>query len=459
MHHNYFALPLGPNIPIYRIEVMNTHNLTDGRGPQIKMSLAKCQSRRLFIAAAALLMMYVWMIGFLNHEEQSSPLSMTGCALALDYWEQQTSGSRNLQSLQCWAAQYNFSVVEPAMPRSQLRMPLNNQEDIGKLWFRDFYDIDMWNRLSESLQHSKLISWQNFLQHSPRDVILVSLEYSHTWRNVEKLSRYEEDHRLAPDRVFNGCLHKWDTAKEFLYRYHFRVVREICFNFAFGDSLSNEEFEAHLFGPLSSSSCTVVFSQWRGTGFYTRVAIRGSECENSYVQEKVGPSQGLLHHAKVYQKKYFGAAPYISVIARMEKVRALLKRKKGKVTMHKCFTQLLEVWRETQRESGINSTFLAIDIGRFGSNSILNETELSFIFKKFFSLLYGERWSVEEWEDSFEDVVHTEDPGYVAALQQVLVVRAKCAVFIGGGSFQRHTYTLRQQKCSRVVNICSYGLS
>ena len=412
-----------------------------------------------------------------NRDDQQEMVAMRekvasesrGHVLALDYWEQQTSGSRNLQSLQCWAAQYNLSVVEPAMPRSQLRMPLNNHVDIEKLWFRDFYDIDRWNRLSRSLQHSELVSWQSFLHHSPRDVILVTFKHAFPRdivRNLEQLSRSKQPHRPASDRVTDGCLQKWDTVKQFLYRHHFRVVREICFNFAFGDSLSKEEFEAHLFGSLSPSSCTVVFSQWRGTGPPSRVAIHNSKCKNSRIQERAGPSQGLLHHAQLYQDKYLGAAPYTAVIARMEKVQALLRSKKGEVTLAQCFTQLLRVWRETVRESGVNSTFLAIDMGKFGSNSIHNAgqgTELSFRFNKLFSSLYGGRWSVEEWEDSLEDVVQTEDPGYVAALQQTLVAQAKCAVFIGGGSFQNHAYALymnthHKHKCVRVVNKCSYPL-
>ena len=390
-----------------------------------------------------------------------------GYVLAVDYWEQQTSGSRNLQSLQCWAAQYNLSVVEPIISRSQLKTPLNNHVYKSRLWFRDFYDIEKWNRLSSGLKHSTLVGWEDFLTSAPRNVILVSFKHAFSKnikQNLEQLSRSDHPHKLPSERVREGCPTNWDTIKQFLHTYHFKVAREVCFNFGYGDGLSGEEFRSHLYGSLSPSSSTVVFSQWRGTGPTSRVFIRDSKCENNYVQEKVGPSQHLLSHVQQYQQSYLGGGPYLAIIARMEKVQALLRSKGGHATsLAQCFFKLLTVWRDTRSQAGLNHTLLAIDMGKYGSNSIHHAgqgTELNARFKDFFKSLYG-RLSVEEWEESFEDVAHTTDPGYVAALQQMLAVQAKCIIFIGGGSFQKHAHTLymnthQRDKCVRIVDMCTY---
>ena len=390
-----------------------------------------------------------------------------GYVLAVDYWEQQTSGSRNLQSLQCWAAQLNLSVVEPTISRSQLKTPLINHLDKSRLWFRDYYDVDQWNRLSSALKHSQLVGWDNYLAFAPRDVILVSVRHAFSKdvkKNLEQLSRSGQPHKSPSQRIREGCPDNWTAVRGFLGTHHFKVVREVCFNFAYGDSLSEEEFEAHLYGSLPPSSSTVVFSQWRGTGPSSRVFIRDSKCENTRVQEKVGPSQHLLLHVRHYQQRFLGGGQYFAIIARMEKVQALLRSRQGKVTLAQCFSKLLGVWRETGRDSGLNSTLLAIDMGRFGSNSIHHAgqgSELDSRFRDFFKSLYGSRLTVEEWEESFEDVAHTADPGYVAALQQMLVVQAKCVIFIGGGSFQKHAHTLymsshQRDKCVRVVDVCTY---
>ena len=391
-----------------------------------------------------------------------------GYALALDYWEQQTSGSRNLQSLQCWAAGYNLSVVEPIVSRSLLKTPLTNHVLKSKLWFRDFYNIDEWNRQSSGLKHSQLVGWENFIKYAPRDVVLVSFRHAFAKdikQNLEQLSRSQHRSSLPSQRVRDGCPSHWDPTKQFLHNHRFHVVREVCFNFAYGDGVSGEEFVSHLYGSLSPSSSTVVFSQWRGTGPSSRVHISDRKCGNNFVQEKVGPSKHLLSHVQQYQHKHLGGGgPYISIIARMEKVQALLRARKGHTTLAECFSNLLSVWRETRAQYSLNHTLLAIDMGKYGSNSIHHAgqgTELNFRFQEFFRTLYGGRLTVEEWEDSFEDVAGTEDPGYVAALQQMLAVQGQCVVFIGGGSFQKHAHTLyssahQRDKCIRFVDMCTY---
>ena len=391
-----------------------------------------------------------------------------GFALAVDYWEQQTSGSRNLQNLQCWAAQYNLSVVEPAMVGSLLRTPLHDHPVSKGFWFGDVFDLQMWNGLSSKKLHSELVAWETFLHTAPRDVILVSFKHAYPdeiKQNLGKISSSNSSHTPPSQRVQKGCSAvNWEPAKEFLHRNHFHVVRQVCLNFAYGDKLSSEQFKSYLYGPLSPASSTVVFRQWRGTGPPARVLIHDAKCGNTRVQEEVGPSQQLLLAAERYQQRFLGGAPYIAVMARMEKVQSYLRKKmKGLPTLAQCFSKLLATWKETKQQSGLNTTLLAIDMGKFGSNSIHDAgkgSELNTRFEDFFSSVYGTELSLDGWENSFERVAHTTDAGYVALLQKVLVVQAKCVVFIGGGSFQKHAQSLYLQvhhteQCVRIIRECT----
>ena len=388
-------------------------------------------------------------------------VTSSGYVLALDYWEQQTSALRNLQNLQCWAAQYNLSVVEPAMSNSRLRTPLNNQSITKKrFWLRDVFDIEMWNRLSLKKHHSVLVSWEKFLSSAPKDVILATIKCALPHVIEQNLKRLSKKALTPFERVQQGCSITWHPVKEFLHKHHFNVVKEVCFNFAYGDKLSNKQFNSILYDSLSPSSTTLVFSQWRGTAT-ARIHINDTECGNARIQEEIGPSQQLQKPVELYQQTYLMGRPYIAIIARMEKVQIFLK---SRLNLTVCFSKLLSVWRETKENTGLNTTLLAIDLGKYGSSSIQNAgkgSEMDVGFKNFFNTLYyGQDFTLHDWEESFKHVAHTTDSGYVAMIQKMLVVEAQCVVFIGGGSFQKHAQTLyvhshHKKPCIRVIEECT----
>ena len=437
-------------------------------GTNVAVRVGMKSGKRLFWFGTAVVTVITIFCMVTMHDVGIYGKSTSGYAMAVDYWEQQTSGSRNLQNLQCWAALYNLSVVEPALSRSNVTSPLTTEASADRLWFRDLYDIEEWNRLSSELNHSQLVSWDNFLTSAPRDVILASLFYARA-TEVEENLKLPEATAVAPSqRAKEGCASNWKSVKQFLIRHHFHVSREVCFNFAFGDSLSRDEFESHLFGSLSPSSSTVIFSQWRGTGLPSRVLLKLSSCENVMVHKSISPSQSLLLQAEQYQKKRLSGAPYLAVSVRLEKLQLLLEEdRRDGPTLTQCFSDLLEAWRDIKNSSGLKHTLLAGDIGRYGSNTFINTTHVSVSdmehgFREFFSRVYGSSQTVEEWEESFGDMVHTRDSGLVAALQKVLISQAKCLVLMGGGSFQHHAYNLYtkthppSEQCIKVVRKCTF---
>ena len=386
--------------------------------------------------------------------------------LALNYTEQQTAGSRNLHGLQCWAGLYNLFVVEPTISNSVPITTLSLPNFDKQLKFSDFFDISEWNKLSSSEKHAQLVSWENFILFAPRDVILVNIHYLGHEDVDENLK--ELGNRISPfQRSSEGCVSNWTSVKQFLHNHQFNVVRQVCFNFAYGDSLSFQEFKSRLYGNTTLSSCTVVFDEWRDIG-KKRLFLANSPIGNVKTHLlMVGPSQKLLLYAQNYRQKYLGGDPYIALHVRMEKVQIYLsKREHGIMFLKTCFTRLLKVWNEIKAQFGFSNTLLAVDMGRFGSNTLMERgnitvEHLNSRFEKFFRQLYGGTRSVKEWEDSFENVLNTTDAGYVAALQKTLVATADCVVFMGGGSFQRHALSLYLRnhsgdgQCIREIEGCN----
>ena len=361
-----------------------------------------------------------------------------GFVMAIDFVEQQTAAVRSLLSLQCLVGPYGLGVVEPAISKSFLGAPLSNKT--VEFWFHNFYDIREWNEFSSSHGYSPLVKWSHFLSHAPHETVLVS--FKHVWPKYLAREAKLEGNNYG---LLGGCSSDGYT-EEKLKRFNFTVVRRVCFNFASGEHLrDNERFISYLYGDRSPSSTTVVFTQWRGiVRKSSRVFIAGSKCDiNSLPQCAVGPSTQLRKHIELYQQLYLGGAPYIAVVARMEKLMRLRRKNDGLVG--RCFRKLLLNLNRTRTELGVSGSFLSIDVGQFGSSTFKNVSNTPFVQRYFhvcFKSVYGDSTTVGMWEESFRSVAMTTDSGYIAALQKGLAVRAECILFLGGGSFQSHIQLL-----------------
>ena len=182
-----------------------------------------------------------------------------GYVLAMDYWGQQTCASHNLQNLQCWAAQLNLSVVEPVMVGSQLKSPLSTHSNSKGFWFREVFNIEMWNNLSSRVGHSILVPWDSFVRDAPRNVILVSFKYA----SEEVVENRLNKPPLPPsEMVKQDCgSNKWSSTpafQQFFRRHQFQVVQRVCASTcAFGNKISRHNFTSHLYGnqPPNKKHC------------------------------------------------------------------------------------------------------------------------------------------------------------------------------------------------------------
>lgn len=372
-------------------------------------------------------------------------------------------GSRNLFQLQCWASLSGLRVVKPVMKDSNLRTPLDVQLQQTMLRFEDHFNLDQWSRYTRQEGYAPLVEWKEFLAKAPRNVILVQFGYSSvTLLKARQRAGEQLLHPPQGDRYKSGCESNWPTGNEvaFLKSRGFSIVRKVCFNFYYGDQLTLEEFNKHLLGNRTSfSDVTVVMDMWRGFGSAQRVLIKDVCATVARVQEHVAPSDRIFRDADRYIKSYLHGRPYLAIMGRLE-MSMLTTRKKVPF----CLQETLKQWEAFKTDVGLQTTFLSIDIGKYGSKKFRSNVEasLSIEVAKFFRGLFGSLMTSKQWEKQFVTVSQVRDAGYIGLLQKVIVTRAQCILFVGGGAFQRHALHLYQElhhspgeQCVRVVRPCT----
>lgn len=400
----------------------------------------------------------------------------TGYVLCLTYREQQTKAAVNMFSLQCWAKTLLVNVVEPFLHDSRFVVPLDASQK-ALLAFSDLFSLRQWDFLTTKLSFAPLAPWRQFLANASRDMIVVRLQYSSVMSVQQRIESGEKATHLAiSDKYKEGCTKKKGFSHQlnYLTQYGFKVVREVCINFQHGDEITLLQFNSHIFGSYHPRDVTILMDEWRGFSSSAdngkRILIndacwsRSTSLPSLYLR----PSQRVYCDAHKYQAMYLGGrkSRYISVIVRTEKIRLL------KAGMHGCLQETLKLLAHVQNQTRINSTFLSMDIGQYGSNSMdsnrLQSDKTSFTaeYDAFISGIYGRGASTEMWEKTFEAVTSVREAGYIASLQKILVAEGHCMVVVGGGSFQKHTimlHTLANKKkgskpCVHIVKSCSRNM-
>lgn len=386
--------------------------------------------------------------------------------MVVKFYEQQTMASGNLLELQCWARYLGLAVVKPFMYDSFMLTPLDSSTHSRLLKFEDIFDISHWKVHVQNEGYAPLADWSTFIAKAPRNVIYAQFKHptSKTVRNL-RAQGHQFPHPREGDQFQVGCKFNTVTEKKFasLKSAGFRIVKKVCFNFQLGDELTLHEFNQHLLGDYLPSQVTVLIDEWHGLGQSTRVLIKENICgEKIAFREEVRPSQRIVLDAERYAQKYLNGSNYLAVITRFE-MTGLTRggnQHSDKEDPYRiipvCMKLTLSEWIKLKAKTGIQSTFLSIDIGRYGSSSFEKRSYYGHLrdMVEFVGEIYEGRLGVLEWERTFEDVSSTTDAGYVALLQQVLVTRAKCILFVGGGSFQRHALHLYQQLHPRTEDQC-----
>jgi hypothetical protein len=371
--------------------------------------------------------------------------------LALNYWEQTANALKNLLDLQCWAHTVNIiKVVEPSIvpfQSSTFNFRLDND-----LQLRNLFDIAHWNNMSYERGYSSLVSLENFLANSIRDLVFVFIKYA-DWTAVPSCDA--------------GIVTSLDDWYPLLNHMGFRVVKCVCIDFARRQrSITEKELGRLIFNNTHHGGVSLIFNQWRGIRVSERVALKDSRCSNclrtmAYTEvsgEKshainytplnsvspIQPSQEIQRVLNHFLKQHLSGARYMAVMIRSEKISSFHFSSDSS-----CASRIISDVTTMRVERSITKTFFFSDLGSYGSANWDSQEALSFSDRIQGALNVS--LTTPQLNAMLQSTVSLNSV-QVALLHQQLVAHATCVVMVGGGAFQMqtlHMYALRHrgQEC------------
>ena len=383
------------------------------------------------------------------HNNTFSKRQYGGFVLATSYYDQMTSATRRVFSLHGWAARFNLTVVEPFIISSSF-MGLNEDaalsfetarpsKSIAR--FSDMLNINDWNIFMNGKGHMGL--WEDFLKFAPRSIIYIVTKFPKT-----------VDPSLNDMFPFQNCPNKTSDLK-YLFTYNFTVVKAWCIVLSPNIQVSTDKFTSSVLHDHLINNVTIVFSTWKGSGFYpsntasmATYKIPGLNLKE--MARMVSYSPGIIKSVEAYIRRFVGSKHYVAVMVRTQ--RALMEKSKLGLTRNAsesisiCTQRAIAKWKELSQKERINATFLAIDVGDFGSyhrsKQFLERQGIYAPINTFITTLLGNDTTLESWEQSFVDVSPVLTPGIVAMVQKVIAAQSTCLILAGGGSYQKSTEAL-----------------
>ena len=357
--------------------------------------------------------------------------------------DQMTGAAMNMLSIQCLASKLSpkLVVVEPFVMNSYLgaRLTVEGRKDFDRkndLKLSDVYDIDTWHKVSDRYHYNRLASWESFIHDAPQDIILVENQWNH-------------------DCDLNA-LNK--ACSVFFKIFNLRVVRTVCLNFKKSGGMNAGQFKGVVYGEYAPDQVTVIINRLPGIGGIGpwSTAVEGKACSKghfgSVITDEMVPSQRIKRDAEEYIKHYFGGqTEYISLMVRIEHYIGSRRSLSKEEAINVVFPEIYQHWSDVRNKRNIQSTFLAMDVGKHGADGLdlrkfKYAEQLGTEMHKFFDNIYNGSISFTEWEDSFDIVSGVKSSsglnGYVAILQKEIVSRGRCLILFGGGSFQQSAASL-----------------
>ena len=390
--------------------------------------------------------------------QDASPTARShGYVLVLKTPGQQSSGLKSFLSVQCWVGSFNLPlyVVEPFIENSKVHtLPNTNLDQLFSL--EDFYDIAHYNTLSRKQGWAEVVSWGNFAQNAPKNVIYIRV------KNPRHMECYDFDHEplKSPTVVWSSqeqCFSSHDTNSVLsVINLNLCVVRVVqvwprpC--------VCNEaQMYQMIFGEWKPEEVTLIFQSWAEIFYIPNTSLaEPSACWRAChdgLEDKYHPSHQLLSHAEAYETMHATSKGHfkIAVMLRSEKIFTSMQNRvdKWKEVLYSCLARTTDIVHRLQSKQEVaGHPFMTVDIGRYGSaswghsdwhtgsSSLRLAKKLLPHVKSTLINLLNHSMTFDEWEESFSNVTGgIKDRGYIAALQMIIVSRADCIVIMGSGTF------------------------
>ena len=384
-----------------------------------------------------------------------------GYVLATHYSDQLTGSTANVISLQCWASTLpgNIKVVEPFLHYGSLLgfnlnpYPNNITKPVGGTGPRygegqkfentvkasDLFDIAQWSNYTSAHHFVPLISWSYFIQHAPKQLIIVDQTCVGTTSACMK---------CANDAFFESNLFL-KFAEQFAQFYKFQLVRKICYQ---RKTYSQKHFQELVYGPYHPQDSVVIFNHFggvdkNGNKYRTRVDLKRCKRGSCFFSVRTNPL--ILRQSATYIGKYMPRARvsgYVSVMVRMEHLAIAhqfitMSKKQQNITMMKCFEKIVDQVNIMKKKANIYEVFISTDVGKYGSaglrqsSSLIHNDILQAGLDRLYKALLGDTTDRDDMMARIDAVVQVQSPGYVAQLERNIAANATCLVLSGGGTF------------------------
>ena len=374
-----------------------------------------------------------------------------GFVLALRFWEQQTQAMKTLVQLQCLATHMGMRTVEPFLHKSLLGFPLPEVATGGDfLHLSDLVDIDLWNRETTSkLDLFPLSSWSEFLENSPRNLILVCIRHHNPPRI--RIPEPGFDYRTGCP---NECFLKLESNLAPLNGSNpFRIVHKACVNFIdYAGSVSEKSLFENILGRFKER-VTIVINEFRGFfGLYRASILTSCGIDLYKPNITIDPSARIQRDARRYAQEVFNGEPYIAVLVRIERVVLHLEH-----NITECNGVLKSLLQTLSERCNTRRYFLAMDVGKFGSRgSTLHN--LTVHGRDVLNTVYNGAVSFEEWESKFERYTSSVEEAYVANLQRAIAAGSQCLVMFGAGGFQGQARDFYERRHPHIKDKCIHKM-
>ena len=415
-----------------------------------------------------------------NDQENIKHSESKGYIIPYKIYEQQTAATRNLWGLQLWANSAGMKVVEPFLNEYGMSFEALVNGTTKPLKFSDLYDRDFWNSHASMNGCAPLVDWEELLHKAPRKTILV-LPFAYVRVNVKHYKMVDSIDDPSKIIGLRSCRSVYfnESAINYFNNLCFHFVREVCIKFKQDSPVTMEQFTEHIFGQYKPSDVTVIFALWQGIR-QSRINLRGVDLTRANtIQVGLMPSKKIIKQSDRYVKQFIpNGNKYFGVMVRVERTVLSFSRSLGFNKVMKYMTQCAKKLAGLPQFKDHHDwgRTLAIDMGRMGSKGLLDDCVVgqqhcgvSKLFGLFFTSIFGkDKWSIEEYEDSFTKYINTDkfdNPAYVAQLQRTIAARSDCMIMIGGKSnfqaaairFYKNFHPNVTKQC--IIYHCYYGVN
>ena len=364
---------------------------------------------------------------------EEKEVTIKGFVMSSSFWEQQVGAALNLWTLSKWSTTVEAYPVEPFVVNSTFVLPktLSQSNTSEFLRFRDYFNLELWNRMCLDLKLMPLISWEEFLSAKSKHLIVAVV-------------LLDTDHKRGVD--CSKQLQKFlNSISSFSKQMNFVVVKKVCFIFS-GQDMYLRDFNSQLYGEFNPKQVTVWFSMWPGVNRYRIYFKEAQYWRNPQSMHSIHPSERIIADSQNYVHNYMGSdfGHYVAVSFRS--VKRAKKFKLGKISQeiqYKFFDMCIKKLGKELEDLGSNQTiFLSLDLGKFGDKSAKNYMSsglIDRILNSTIEIVYKNKPTIQEYERSFVTATNgVTDDGYIAAVQRTIVENSKCLMMFGGNSnFQR----------------------